>query len=246
MNHLEFPKLSGIYRIFNSVNNKSYVGSAVNLRRRIYEHGRELRMGTHFNTHLQSSWNQYGESAFIVTILELCPKEMLFARESFHIDNLSSNDKNKGYNLELCRATTLGYKHTNEARNKIKEARSRQVFPENCHKKIVKSILENNPNHYREAANKLWADLKSRGESLKRNNDSYRTPEFKNKIAAISKRLARERSIPFICVETNKRYQTTQDAAQELGTTYKSVWRVLKGQRQTIKGFRFKYLGKES
>ena len=51
----------GIYKIINVVNNKFYVGSAVDLKRRKTRHFSELRTGKHNNRYLQSSWDKYGE-----------------------------------------------------------------------------------------------------------------------------------------------------------------------------------------
>jgi predicted GIY-YIG superfamily endonuclease len=47
------PYVSGIYVISNLVTGKLYVGSAVVMRRRVYEHRRLLMLGTHSNRLLQ-------------------------------------------------------------------------------------------------------------------------------------------------------------------------------------------------
>jgi group I intron endonuclease len=60
----------GIYKIINVVNNKFYVGSAVDLKRRKSRHFTELRNSRHNNRHLQAAWLKYGEQAFIFVIVE--------------------------------------------------------------------------------------------------------------------------------------------------------------------------------
>lgn len=60
----------GIYKIINVVNNKFYVGSAVNFSRRKARHFSELRHNKHNNRWLQASWNKHGEQAFIFAIVE--------------------------------------------------------------------------------------------------------------------------------------------------------------------------------
>jgi group I intron endonuclease len=60
----------GIYKIINVVNNKFYVGSAVNFSRRKARHFSELRHNKHNNRWLQASWNKHGESAFVFAIVE--------------------------------------------------------------------------------------------------------------------------------------------------------------------------------
>ena len=60
----------GIYKIINVINNKFYVGSAVDLKRRKTQHFSELRTSKHNNRHLQAAWDKYGEQAFIFVVVE--------------------------------------------------------------------------------------------------------------------------------------------------------------------------------
>lgn len=60
----------GIYKIINVVNNKFYVGSAVNFQNRKRRHWWALRNQRHANKHLQSAWNKYGEQSFVFVIVE--------------------------------------------------------------------------------------------------------------------------------------------------------------------------------
>lgn len=80
---------SGIYKIRNLQNNKIYIGSSNNIKRRWQKHKALLRYGKHPNSHLQSSWNKYGESLFEFSIVELCGVENLLNREQYYIDILS-------------------------------------------------------------------------------------------------------------------------------------------------------------
>lgn len=51
---------------------------------------------------------------------------------------------------------------------------------------------------------------------------------------------------PFICVETGERFDYLMEAAVKFGTADKnSIYRVLKGKRQSYKGFHFKYVNPE-
>lgn len=54
----------GIYSIINKANNKIYIGSTINLERRLKEHKRRLKYNNHTNTHLQYAWNKYGKECF--------------------------------------------------------------------------------------------------------------------------------------------------------------------------------------
>jgi len=57
---------SGIYKIINIINNRLYIGSSVNIRRRWLEHKRLLSKGKHENNLLQNSWDKHGENCFVL------------------------------------------------------------------------------------------------------------------------------------------------------------------------------------
>ena len=116
----------GIYKIINVVNNKFYVGSAVDLKRRKTRHFSELRTGKHNNRHLQAAWVKYGEQAFVFVVVEEVPAEVdLLAAENIWLKEHVGKDycynlgvdataPMTGFGGEL--SPTWGYKHTEEAR----------------------------------------------------------------------------------------------------------------------------------
>jgi group I intron endonuclease len=89
-------KTPGIYCITNTINNKVYIGSTVNLDRRCKAHIRMLRAGIHHSPKLQASWNLHGESCFTFTVLSECDKSLLTVIEQAMIDKFDSI--NTGYN----------------------------------------------------------------------------------------------------------------------------------------------------
>ena len=91
----------GIYRILNVVNNKSYVGSSINMSSRKYKHFWMLSNGTHDNKYLQKSFDKYGYNHFVFEILEECTYSNLIDRENFYINKFNSNNLSLGYNLSL-------------------------------------------------------------------------------------------------------------------------------------------------
>lgn len=61
----------GVYCIKNNVNNKIYIGSTnLSFSKRLSFHKWQLRNNKHKNSHLQYTWNKYGESNFSFEILE--------------------------------------------------------------------------------------------------------------------------------------------------------------------------------
>lgn len=122
----------GIYKIINIVNNKFYVGSAVDLKRRKTRHFCELRNNKHNNKYLQASWNKHGEQAFVfVVVEELSPEADLLAAENVwlkeHVGKeycynigVDATAPSLGMSGEL--SPTWGYKHTEQALKRISEA----------------------------------------------------------------------------------------------------------------------------
>lgn len=122
----------GIYKIINVVNNKFYVGSAVDFKRRKTRHFSELRMGKHNNQKLQNAWNKYGEQAFVFVVVEELPDDAdLFAAENVwlheHVGteycyNIGVNATAPMLGMSGELSPAWGYKHTPEAREKISAA----------------------------------------------------------------------------------------------------------------------------
>jgi group I intron endonuclease len=108
---------SGIYAIINTVNGNRYVGSAVNLRKRKAQHKLNLGKGTHKNIILQNAWNKHGSDNFMFVVLEYCPADFLLKKEQYHLDLRAD------YNICPTAGNTLGMKHTDAAKEKIKESK---------------------------------------------------------------------------------------------------------------------------
>ncbi len=113
-------KSSGIYQFRNLVNNKVYIGSSNILGNRKFLHLKDLRINDHPNNKFQNAFNKYGEDNFIFEILELCTKEELIIREQFYLDTLQPFDDN-GYNILKIAKNSLGFKHSEETKNKISQ-----------------------------------------------------------------------------------------------------------------------------
>lgn len=62
--------LCGIYRIRNTLNEKVYVGSAVDIRKRWQGHKSHLDEGVHHCRYLQRAWLKHGEIAFVFEFIE--------------------------------------------------------------------------------------------------------------------------------------------------------------------------------
>ena len=89
----------GIYKITNTKNNKTYIGSSTNITNREYKHFWMLKKGIHDNEYLQKSFNKYGRDIFIFEIVEHCSYNTLIEKENYYISSYESNNLTKGYNL---------------------------------------------------------------------------------------------------------------------------------------------------
>lgn len=104
----------GVYLINNTINNKKYVGSSVDIRIRWYGHRLDLLKNRHTNPHLQHAWNKYGEKRFEFSIIEETSIEDLIKKEQYWIDHYRSNIT--GYNI----ADTAGTFHPPSTKIEIK------------------------------------------------------------------------------------------------------------------------------
>lgn len=88
----------GIYRIFCTETNKSYIGSTwKSFKSRWKQHLSKLNTNKHHSKEMQNAWNKYGTDSFSCEILEIVEDEqILLERESFFIEKFDSY-KN-GYN----------------------------------------------------------------------------------------------------------------------------------------------------
>jgi len=100
---------SGIYMILNTINDKYYIGSAINLSKRRSNHFSDLRRNVHSNIHLQRAYNKYGEMNFKFILVELVDDSTtILAREQYYIDLYNASDDKYGYNICSIAGSNLG------------------------------------------------------------------------------------------------------------------------------------------
>ena len=127
---------SGIYRIRNLINNKFYIGSAVNLNKRKNQHFHYLRNNTHHNKPLQNSFNKYGEKNFIFEVMCYCYNEDLITNEQFYIDKYKPQ-----YNICKIAGSSLGRKTTEETIIKMKISHSKRNCKHSEETKFKMSLI---------------------------------------------------------------------------------------------------------
>lgn len=109
---------SGVYAITNTETDKMYVGSSVNLQKRLREHRIALCKNSHHSIKMQRAWGKHGAENFRFATLLLCsPKDLLFY-EQRAIDAFKSATR-AGYNVAATAGSSLGVKHSQETRAKL-------------------------------------------------------------------------------------------------------------------------------
>lgn len=122
------PKSSGVYIIRCLANDKIYIGSTKNLRRRWYLHRWQLDRSKHDNPHLQRAWNKYGAAAFVFEVLELVMPRLLLEREQHWLDEFKPYRPEIGFNIGIrANSGAAGREPSEETRRKISAANSGKV-----------------------------------------------------------------------------------------------------------------------
>jgi group I intron endonuclease len=133
-------KVTGIYKITNTINNKSYVGSSVDVYQRgcMYKH--LIKRNKLHNKHLQSSVEKYGYDNFTFELLDKCEEGAsifdLHQLEQFYINKI-----NPEYNKRTVVDTNHLLSHSQQTKDKISRS-LKESFKNGS--KVINRIQEHN------------------------------------------------------------------------------------------------------
>lgn len=113
----------GIYKIYNTINNKVYIGQAVNIEDRWVEHiySSLSKNRDEYNYPLYNAFRKYGIGNFNFEILEECDVEELDDKEIYYINHYNSNLHNPnshGYNQTDGGYAIRGWRMSDEQKKK--------------------------------------------------------------------------------------------------------------------------------
>ena len=124
-----YSKITGVYRIYCSGNNKVYIGSAVSIRQRLACHFSMLKRGVHTNKHLQNAYDKYGCNTFWSDILIVCDETSRIKLEQELINVYNAADPEYGMNNSWTAVTSVGFKHSDETKARMSIlAKTRSTF----------------------------------------------------------------------------------------------------------------------
>ena len=196
-----------VYKIINTLDSRTYIGSSINFNHREKEHLRDLNNGNHHNSHLQRFADKYGVDTLTITILEECEDDIILEREQYHIDNNENL-----FNIATdAQAPMTGKKHTKETLSKISKAtkgENNPMFGKKRPKWLVDKMQENR-----------WNVITKRERILKAINSAKRT------------------EVIIIKGDKNVRCMSYSHAARIIGVSHQSVADSIKRKSFKCKGW---------
>jgi len=227
---------TGIYIIKNILNNKIYIGSAINITRRWYRHKTDLNCKIHDNQKLQRAWNKYGKENFSFEILELVnDKTKLIEREQFYLDSIlfASLDIKKfslmGYNINPTAYSSLGRAHTEETKKKIGDGNRGKIVSDEARENLRKSHL----------GQVAWNKGLEYTEEQKVNFSSAQKKRFKEQ-GHHNQKIVIQYSITDDFI---KEWKSVAEAAKSLGIDKSNICSVCNGKNRykSTGGYKWKY-----
>lgn len=109
---------SGVYGIFSKIDDRVYIGSAKNFKKRKKDHFNKLKSNCHGNKYLQNFVNKYGIENVDFKILATCPSEYCIKLEQWFLNQYSNK-----FNIRLIAESNFGLRASNETKQKMSKVR---------------------------------------------------------------------------------------------------------------------------
>lgn len=189
--------MSGFFvYIHTAPNRKRYVGITHNRPKRRWDCGRGYQRNEHFYAAIQ----KYGWENFTHQVFEVPSEEAMYRNEQELIELFKSNNPKYGYNNSIGgEPGSLGYKHTDEVKQKMSRALKGRKLTEETKQKISVSNkgklgTMKGKHHTEEAKQKISAARKDKPGTMK---GKHHTDEAKQKISAANKGKSKPKSEEF-------------------------------------------------
>jgi len=127
----------GIYEISHPATGRSYVGSAVNIKKRWKEHRRTLETGKHHSKFMMRTAAKYGIDSLEFKVLLFCSRDNLLMYEQRAIDVIKPE-----FNSAPIAGSQLGFRMSDESKAKLSEAAKRtRNFTGHRHSEESKALI---------------------------------------------------------------------------------------------------------
>jgi len=225
--------MTGIYKIKNIINGRSYIGSAINFSRRMSQHVSSLNTNKHHSRYLQNSWNKHGEHNFVFGLIEQIedPKELI-SREQYWMDTLKPE-----YNICPTAGSRLGSKSTAETRAKISNNNGRYWLGKFIPDEVKKKMSESSKGCTHSEATKKKISKATRGE----NHPMYgmkHTSSARTKMAKAKSKPIEQHTLDGVFVRD---WSSGKEVQNELGFSQGNINKVCLGKYKQAYGFLWKF-----
>ena len=259
----------GIYMIQNKVNNKMYIGQAVDIERRWGDHRHGLANRCNENRHFINAWKRDGEENFEFTILLECEESDLNMYEEYYIFELMTYDPRVGYNKNYGGKSG---RPTKETKRKLSEAKKGKQLSEEHKRKLSeakkgKQLSEETKRKLSESQRGkkgYWCGKQLSDETKRKMSESRKGRQFseehKRKMSEsrkgeknpnygkqLSEEHKRKLSKPVVQIDptTNKIvkvWESAREADRQGGFDFKNISQCCNGKRKTHKDYRWMFL----
>ena len=139
------PHTSGIYCIMCNITGKTYIGSALYMRKRLQSHFSDLQLNKHHSILLQRAFNKYQSNNFSIFVLEhVMDKKKLLGREQFYLDLYKSYLPKNGFNISKIAGSPLGCTRSESTRKLLSHAhKGQKAWNKGLTKKTDERVLRN-------------------------------------------------------------------------------------------------------
>ena len=117
-------KISGVYKITNTVTGDFYIGSSKDVKKRWREHKHPSVWKNHPNNQMYIDMQKYGVDKFVFEVIEEAEESFLKEKEQYFIETLNPTYNNynaKGLNIEKRKKSKKEYRKTDNQKKYKKE-----------------------------------------------------------------------------------------------------------------------------
>lgn len=202
---------TGIYCIRNKVNNKVYIGKAIDIYKRVKQHITLLNTRSKDeNEHFINSWHKYGKQNFEYFVVEYITSEQLKERELYWQRIFKCTDRSKGYNFREDSET--GCIVSLETRKKLSEAQIKRY---------------KDPKERQKASHTYWRDHPEATEEMSKKVSDLTTKYYINQYTKAGEFVKRWNSVREIIKQnpSYKRHQIYSVCSKYKPSMYGFVWK---------------------